>query len=475
MKLPNAPLRADYSLGAFPDGQASRLPRPVLRPLGAILVAAALLAWPAAWNGYPLVFSDSGTYLSQALNHHLGWDRPVFYSFFLLPLHMGLTTWPAVAAQAMIAAWILHVLRQILLPTWSAWWLVPLAGSLAVISPLPWFAAQLMPDLFTGLLIPALAILVLAPERLLGHQALGLCALSTLAIAAHLSNLPIALALLAILLPLRRRLGSCQALRLTGLGRVIGPPLIAALALTGVNWAGHGVPMLAPYGNIFLLARVIYDGPGRDALARSCPAARWRLCTVRLRLPATADAFLWGRKGSLSEAGGAKQVSAEAGEIIAAAVNAEPGTELKAMLRNTGQQLVLFESGDGLLPWPNSVTPWIGRDFPVFEQEAYATARQTTGQTLLPGWMGTLHAITAVSAILVTFAVLPGRLRRREVLGGVMVAVLAGLLVNAAVTGALSGPHAPYQSRVMWLPSLMALFAIADGEAVFGKLRTRPA
>jgi hypothetical protein len=43
-----------------------------------ILLSAALLLWPALWNGYPLVFSDTGTYLSQAIEHYLGWDRPVF-------------------------------------------------------------------------------------------------------------------------------------------------------------------------------------------------------------------------------------------------------------------------------------------------------------------------------------------------------------------------------------------------------------
>ena len=43
-----------------------------------IVLAAAALLWPAAWNGYPLVFADTGTYLSQAIEHYAGWDRPVF-------------------------------------------------------------------------------------------------------------------------------------------------------------------------------------------------------------------------------------------------------------------------------------------------------------------------------------------------------------------------------------------------------------
>ena len=37
-----------------------------------ILLSAALLLWPALWNGYPLVFSDTGTYLSQAIEQYIG-------------------------------------------------------------------------------------------------------------------------------------------------------------------------------------------------------------------------------------------------------------------------------------------------------------------------------------------------------------------------------------------------------------------
>ena len=28
------------------------------------------------WNGYPIVFADTGTYLSQAIHQYAGWDRP---------------------------------------------------------------------------------------------------------------------------------------------------------------------------------------------------------------------------------------------------------------------------------------------------------------------------------------------------------------------------------------------------------------
>jgi hypothetical protein len=83
-----------------------RVRRITMAARGAVPFAgtALLLLWPALWNGYPLVFSDTGTYLSQAVERHLGWDRPVFYSFFLLSFHVTLTRWPAILMQGLLIA-----------------------------------------------------------------------------------------------------------------------------------------------------------------------------------------------------------------------------------------------------------------------------------------------------------------------------------------------------------------------------------
>jgi hypothetical protein len=44
---------------------------------------------------------------------------------------------------------------------------------------------------------------------------------------------------------------------------------------------------------------------------------------------------------------------------------------------------------------------------------------------------------------------------------GLVLAVLVGVTVNAAVTGALSGPHDRYQARIAWLLPLAGLLALS--------------
>ncbi len=429
-----------------------------------ILLSAALLLWPALWNGYPLVFADTGTYLSQAVEHYLGWDRPVFYSLFMLPLHMTLTTWPVIAVQALLVTHTLHLLRRVLLPGLSVWWLLPGVATLSVVTALPWFASQLVPDIFTSLLVLVLALLVLVPERLSRRERAWLAVFAAFMIAAHQSHVPLSLGLLLVLLPLRRWLGAATPLGRRGVLLALAPPVMAMVAMVAVNVAGFGRVALSPYGNVFMLARVIYDGPGMDTLHRECPRADWRLCAFVDQMPATSDDFLWRDDGPVARAGGAKRVSAEADAIISAALRAEPGTELWVFLENGLQQLTRFASGDGMTPWPTTVTSRIERDFPAREAAAYAAARQTRGMLAVPGWLQTLHAAIAILGVGGCCGLLLPALRRRHVIAGFAIAVLLALLGNATLTGGLSAPHDRYQSRIMWLPPLIALLmAVAVG------------
>ena len=176
----------------------------------------------------------------------------------------------------------------------SVWWLVPLAGAMSVASSLPWIASQLSPDVFTGVLVSfVLALLIFVPDQSCLHaSASGWWHLPrSHDRGAHLSHV-----LLALLLP--------------GCAAAIPPWLLhgdaqhhtaalAAIALMSVNLLAFDRASLAPFGNMFLLTRVIYDGPGMDALRHDCPASGWRLCAFIDRMPAIEkDDFLWRHRRS---------------------------------------------------------------------------------------------------------------------------------------------------------------------------------
>jgi len=438
--------------------------------LFAPLLAAPLLLWPAVWNGYPLVFADTGTYLRQAIHHYAGWDRPIFYSLFMFPLHATVTVWPVVIVQALIAAYILHLVCRILLPALPAGVFVAGGAILSLVTWLPWLVSELMPDLFTPLLVLLLAVLVWSPERVCRSEQLLLVTLAAFMIASQLSSLPMACILLTglTLLTLWRDASSPALVGVRGPGLrrrmllIVGPPALAVVSLCSVNLAAHGRFAISPFGNVFLLARVIYDGAGMAALKRDCPNRGWLLCPFLNRFPTDSDGFLWNQDSPLKLAGGPKAVSRDADAIIWAALWSDPGGALRAATRNTLEQLRRFKSGDGLEAWPNQVTPWIEQDFPPRESAAYDAARQQRDLMSIPAPLATVHATVALLGVIGCALLVPLAARRRAPCLGYLAAVLLALPVSAAITGALSAPHDRYQSRIMWLPPLVAVLSLAS-------------
>ena len=416
-----------------------------------VLIAALMLLWPAVLNGYPLLFGDTGVYLVDGIEHHVSWPRPMFYGLFMLPLHLKLTMWPVVIAQAVIAATVLLGTMRGFLPRVSAWALVPVIFVLAVGTSLPWFVSQLMPDVFAGLLVLALAALLLLPPGL-GRVGQGLALLfSAGCITMHLSLLPISLAVIVTLwvcrLVTRRSLGVGEV------ARGVAVPALAALVLIGTNALLIGQPSMSPYGKIFLLNRILVDGPGDRALQRECPRPDWTLCAFKDEIPTIVDEddMLWGKDAVINRAGGYKVVAPQAWPIIMAAVRAEPWTVLSTALRNTSEQFVAFRTGDALLR-PSIFNDGIWSSvFSPEEQARYRASRQYRGLELVPSWLQVINVSVGAASLVLIAAGAVRALRRQEATGGLLAAVMMALLANAFVAGALSGVFDRYQSRFIWL------------------------
>ena len=429
--------------------------------VAAIVIAAPLLIWPAVLNGYPLLFGDTGVYIKDGIDHHVSWPRPMFYGLFMLPLHLLQTTWPVVIAQALLAASLLLATIRAFLPKVHPFALVPITLVLAIGTSLPWFVSQLMPDVFAGLLVLALSALLMTPPLLPPIGQIVAILFAAACITMHLSLLPISLSLIVTLLACRWL--TRRTLTLRDVARGVSVPAIAAAVLIGTNALLIGQPSMSPYGKIFLLNRVLVDGPGVRALQRECPRSDWTLCAFKDEIPTIVDEddMLWGKDAVLDRAGGYKVVAPQAWPIIMSAIRAEPGTMLWQALNNTATQFISFRSGDALLrPSPFNDAIW-SAVFPPIEQARYRAGLQYSGHPLIPASLQAIHVIFGAVSIIAVAAGAVSALRHRSVIGGLFASVIVALLANAFVAGALSGVYDRYQSRFVWLaPFALMLIAM---------------
>jgi hypothetical protein len=429
-------------------------------PAWAIGLAAMLLIWPAIWNGYPLVFADTGTYLGQALMGYVGWDRPPFYSLFVHALHWRLSLWPVVIGQGLIVAHLLHlVLRAQRQPGPVP--LVLAAAALAMLTGLPFVTAQIMPDFFTGVVVLCIWLLGFHWRGLGRWERYYLLGLTTLAVVVHQSHIPLAigLALLsAVLLGFGRGVGAAMR----GLGRMAVPAALALVGLLAVNAMAHRVISVSPFGSVFFATRLIFDGSGRAYLERHCPEIGYRICGSLDHIGREHNFFLWAPTGPLyAELGGPKAWTPEARAIILGVLAEDPIGVLAGTARNTLHQLLTIASGDGLEPWRGlpGPEPVIARYFPG-EHHAYLASRQQMGELYT-----FVHRLTPIHAGafclgLVGLVVLTFRRGWSLAEFALAVLLLAAIVGNAAITGGLSGPADRYQARLLWLSPFIALVVL---------------
>ena len=425
-----------------------------------LIAGAVLLAWPAFLNGYPLLFSDTGGLMEMALLPDMGWDKPWVYGPFLLAFH-GLTTlWLPALAQCLMLSWLLWTAQCAVRPGSQVRHLA-LCVVLAAASAAPWFAPLLMPDIFAPMTV--LSIFILGFGQRLGRlsRALAAC-IGVLAVAVHLAHLILAAGCLAVVWLLHLR-GRRPWWRLPDWRP--GVPLAGALVLLLLtNLIGNGVLGVSPYGSVFMLARMVADGPAARVIDQACPTAGWRVCGWAGRLPTDSDEFLWHPEGPVwANNKGPIALAPEASRIVMQTVRTYPVQVAQAMAANAWRQLFLVRVGDALGPdyLDATVLNRLRKFFPAEEVRRYQAALQPAGRLKpIAEAFGALHLATLGAGLAGTLVVLLLRWRDRA-MSGLCVLVLAALVANAFATGALSGPHHRYQARLAWLLLLAPVLAIA--------------
>lgn len=407
----------------------------------AVAAGVPLLIWPAFINAYPLLFSDSAAFIAQLLQPVMIWDKPYVYGPVIVIASLGLTFWFPVIAQGLLLSWMLWRLQSVFAVA-SAKRHLGLCTLLAFATAAPWFTPMLMPDIFAPIAVLALAILALQTEN---GTRWPMIAIAAFAIASHLAHLPLAAACVVAIWRLRP-----DRLRVTLL-----PIGLAIAILLTTNAVGHKRFGLSPFGSVFLLARLVADGPARDYLAEACPDPTIRLCDWVGRFPATSDLFLWDSQGPVwTYPGGPIGLAPEASRIVAATIDTRPVAVVRVMAANTIEQLVTVRLGHTFVDfdYTRRIGDRLRAHYPAWELAGFmASLQHRNGLRAVTDPWQKFHAFIIADGWLAILALLFQARRDNSRVFAFTLIVVTGLLANAFATGALSGPADRYQARIAWL------------------------
>lgn len=452
--------------GLTPPLQASKsrighatIPPPGAATWVAVLVLSTLgFMLPALWNGYPLFFYDSIDYIESSMTFKPEIWRTLPYSLFLAATHFRTSLWLTVIAQSAIAAYLLWEFALAFAPARSMRLMVLAVPLITVGTALPWFASQIMPDAFTGLMVIGLLLLAFARVGRVRLALIGL--LTVIAVSAHASHSGTALAAWGMLALL------AWLWRCAERPRLIAPLAAAALGIVATpvsHYLATGEFYMSRTAPIMLLARLVRDGEAQAYLREACPQAAYRLCPYVAELTPGwngANDFLWGWGSPINKIEGWqnwRSFSQEARTIVHEAVKARPVENLLAALNAWAEQLATFGTGSGLGREIWGAAPLLDVLQQRFPQDfaAYTAARQYAGIRL--DAVSGLHRIV-LGVFMVTALLLAVIYPRRDVVGQVLIVLVAAALANAAVTGIVSNPDDRYQARLVWVfvPAVLA-------------------
>ena len=421
----------------------------------AIMCSMALLSAPAIWNHFPLLQYDTGGYLARWYEPYLVPSRAVAYGL-ILNAGAPLSFWPVVLGQSALTVWVIALIMRVHGLGGRPGLLAGIVAALSVFSTLPWLTSILLTDIFAGLAVLALYLLLLRANDLSGREQTGLVALIAVAVATHSATIAVLLMLLAgaALLSLaapgrlpRRRLGN------GALAVALGAALVFAANATVTKRL-----IWTPGGFALSFGRMLQDGIVKKYLDEHCPQARLVLCAYKDQLPRDADEWFWGSP-LFDKLGRFAGLDAEM-ELIALASLAEyPLLQIKTAGIATARQLIDVRTGEGVV---NSIWHTYGiieRYRPGLIPDMRA-ARQQRGEIDFTV-INRVHYPVALACLLLLPLIGGYILRRKDMsaTGELATVCLFALLANAFVCGTLSNPHDRYGARLIWLAVTAAVIA----------------
>ena len=423
--------------------------------IGAAAIPAMLLG-PALWNGYPLLQSDTGGYLARWYEGYLVPSRSTVFGLYL---HFGEHSYFRfnLAAQALATMWILQLMLRAFGLS-RPWRFFGTCLVLTMTTALPWLASMLLTDIFAGLSVLSLFLLVLHGEEISGIEKAALFVFTAFSAATHSATMAVLLGLCLVGWAVRPVLRK----RIAIAGLAFGTLSIAAgaMMLLSANFALSGRLAWTPGGFSIAFARMLQDGIVTRYLQDHCGKQHLKLCPYRNDLPETADDFLWSRETVFNKLGRFAGMSDEMGYIAAHALAEYPLWQAKAALADVGEQMLKVATGENTDHPSMMHTYGIFREYQQQQLKLVDAARQQKSH-LTFGPINLIHVPVALFSTALVFIMLIRAIfqRRNDDVMLLMATVGLALLGNAAICGVISGPHDRYGSRLVWIATFAVLIA----------------
>ncbi len=426
-------------------------------------ISSILLCWIAFYNGYPLVYSDTGTYLESGFTFETPLDRPITYGIFIrLASLNSLSVWTIILTQSLLIIWLIRETLKTVFPEQKSDLVLGIISvALAFLTGLPVVSSQLIADIFTPITILALFLFLFGKFGNLKTVFIGFILL--LACACHISHVMLCVAIavcVAIIFFIRKRR---KMEVFTSTRKIIIALVLPVVALTSMLSA------ISKSRHVFMMGHLIETGILDQYLDDHCSNEEISFCRYRELIPESAEPFIWNLDGDslLLRTGGWKESKEEYSKIISATFREWKYVRmhLVAAANGTGRQLLSFRVGEGLGRYDSSslVSQRLNKYFPE-SYSAYLRSRQSddefSGSRIIEAISNAAIGISVL--VIIVWWLLRRRRSDHRLLTALVLSTAFALVINSAICATFSTVTNRYGARLSWMVVLLAAILICD-------------
>lgn len=421
--------------------------------------------WPAFYNGYPLVTSDSGAYVRFAYDFQVQKDRSAFYSVFVALsgarwlLHTG---WLPVIIQAFVLSVLLWRFFRLIGPgsTYGVVF-ISMLGT-AFFTGAAWTASYIMPDVFTPILFLSTALYIYDTSLKRAGRILYL-AVASIALLIHNSHL-IILPLFLLLLFVVSLLSRKNLLHVRRLLPLSGVAVSCFLLVCSLNYSKGMGFTVSPSTHVFLAGKLVETGIMKTYLAENCANSEYKLCAYVDELPEHAYQYIWDDEGPFHKIGGWDSSRQEHEQIIYDILTTPRylGMFAAVSVTHTLQQISNINISHttpmaaGSSPHSNII------HFLPVDSDLYINARQQVGglDALISFSRSFYKWIFVLTTVWVLLLLIQGKPMFNNSISAIYMVILLYVLCNAFVTATFANVLERLQNRVFWLIPATNLYII---------------
>jgi hypothetical protein len=431
-----------------------------------LIIAGIFLCFYAFYNQFPLVFSDTGSYINSGFENIIPNDRPVFYGLFIRHISLHSSLWLVVLMQGIIVSFIIYKTIEFFCSRHNRNFIFIITiFFLILFTGISFDVSRLIPDIFTP--VSFLCLLLLLLNNTLSKKSFIIIAiLYIFTICVHSSHIPLNLSLLtAISIFILYRKIRKKSMLFT-LPRVIICWSIFTFSLLLISFTNYALSKnfrLTNGSHVTMINHLLEIGILDDYLANNCESHNYKICNYKDSLPWD---FMWDTKSPLYLTGGWEANRDEYHEIIIDVLSKPK--YIKIFIQKSIEygfvQFFHFKTGD-IQPYtadssPNQQIKWRYK----YSEKEYLSSLQNRG-LLDFTFLNERQYFTVFTSFLFIFIFLFNKniFKSIQTKNKIFISLLMLFLFsNAFICSTFSGIFDRFQSRIIWLLPFLIIILINE-------------